>query len=77
MVPLPSLLPAVQLDTVERQQQRIFHRTTLIDSVLAAEQRTGGGLTLGDALAELVRDISEAARTIGSLLQPSKPGALH
>ena len=49
----------------------------MIDYVLAAEQRNGVALTLGDALAELLRDISDAARTIGTRLQPSNPGALH
>jgi hypothetical protein len=37
--------------------------------VLAAEQRGGAPLTMGDALAELLADITEAARTIGTLLQ--------
>jgi hypothetical protein len=37
--------------------------------VLAAEKRTGAPLTMGDALAELLADITEAARTIGTLLQ--------
>ena len=51
------------------QQQRILHRTVLIDYLLAAERRGGGPLTMGDALAELLADITEAARTIGALLQ--------
>ena len=41
----------------------------LIDYVLAAERRGGEPLTMGDALAELLADITEAARTIGTLLQ--------
>jgi hypothetical protein len=45
------------------------HRSTLIDYVLAAEKRNGEPLTMGDALAELLTDITDAARTIGTLLQ--------
>ena len=37
--------------------------------VFAAETPGGQTLTLGDALAELVADITEAARTIGTILQ--------
>jgi hypothetical protein len=49
--------------------QRILHRSALIDYVPAAERRGGETLTMGDALAELLADITEAARTIGTLLQ--------
>jgi hypothetical protein len=66
--PAPSSLPITQIDALARQQQRILHRTQLIDYVLAAEQRNGGTLTMGDALAELLADITEAARTIGTIL---------
>ena len=52
-----------------RRQQRILHRSAVIDYVLAAETRGGGPLTMGDALAELLADVTEAARTIGILLQ--------
>jgi len=38
-----------QLDALERQQQRILHRTKVIDYVLAAERRNGATLTLGCA----------------------------
>ena len=62
MAPLP------QLDALRRQQQRILHRSRLIDYVLAAEKRGGAPLTMGDALAELLADITEAARTTGTLL---------
>ena len=41
----------------------------MIDYVLAAEKRGGETLTMGDALAELLADITEAARTIGTILQ--------
>ena len=68
--PRPTALPVAQLDALERQQQRILHRATLIDYVLVAEQRNGATLTLGDALAELLQDISDAARTIGTILHP-------
>jgi hypothetical protein len=36
---------------------------------MPAEKRGGEPLTMGDALAELLADISEAARTIGTILQ--------
>jgi len=58
-----------QVEALRRQQQRILHRTALIDYVLAAETRGGGPLTMGDALAELLADITEAARAVGTLLQ--------
>jgi hypothetical protein len=45
----------------------ILHRSALIDYVLAAEKRGGEPLTTGDAMAELLADITEAARTIGTL----------
>ena len=61
--------PLPQVDALRRQQQRILHRGALIDYVLAAERRGGGPLTMGDALAELLADITETARTIGTLLQ--------
>ncbi len=54
---------------LRRQQQPILHRSALVDYVLAAETRGGGPLTMGEALAELLTDITEAARTIGTLLQ--------
>ena len=61
--------PLTQLDALRRQQRRILHRSALIDYVLAAERQSGQTLTMGDALAELLADITEAARTIGTLLQ--------
>jgi hypothetical protein len=51
-----------------RQQQRILHRSALIDYVIVAETRGGQALTLGDALGELLTDITEAA-TVGTILQ--------
>ncbi len=63
-----------QLDALRRQQQRILHRSALIDYVLAAEKRGGEPLTMGDALAELLADITEAARTIGTILQAAGHG---
>ena len=65
--PAPPPLP--QVEALRRQQQRILHRSTLIDYVLTAETRGGGPLTMGAALTELLADITEAARTIGTLLQ--------
>jgi hypothetical protein len=67
--PGPPVTPLPQVDALRRQQQRILHRSALIDYVLAAEKRGGETLTMGDALAELLADITEAARTIGTLLQ--------
>ena len=61
--------PLTQVDALRRQQQRILHRSALIDYVLAAEKQGGETLTMGDALAELLADITEAARTIGTILQ--------
>ena len=46
VVPLPSSLPIAPIDPLARQRQRILHRTTLIEYVLAAEQHTGAGPTL-------------------------------
>jgi hypothetical protein len=61
--------PLLQVDALRRQQQRILHRSALIGFVLAAERQSGQTLTMGDALAEILADIAEAARTIGTLLQ--------
>jgi hypothetical protein len=52
----------------EQRRTAFLHRTALLEYVLAAENRTGAPLTMGDALAEFLADISEAARTIGTLL---------
>jgi hypothetical protein len=65
--------PRLPIEALERQRQRILHRTQLIEYVLTAEQRNGGMLTLGDALAELLQDITDAARAIGALVQPLAP----
>jgi hypothetical protein len=45
--------------------------------VLAAETRGGGPLTMRDALAELLADITEAARTIGTILLAGRPCVRH
>ena len=58
-----------QVDALTRQQQRILHSNALIAYVLAAEKQGGQTLTMGDALGELVADTTEAARTIGMILQ--------
>jgi hypothetical protein len=73
--PVAAAVPFPQLAALERQQQRILHRTQVIDYVLVAEQRNGATLTLGDALAELLADISDAARTIGTILHDMGRGA--
>jgi hypothetical protein len=62
--------PLPPFDALRRQQQRILHCSALIDYVQTAEQRGGEPLRMGDALAELLADISEAARTIGTLRRP-------
>ena len=61
--------PAVRfVDALRREQQRVLHHCTILDYVLAAEKRGGAPLPLGDALAEILNDISAAAHTIGLLL---------
>lgn len=65
----PAPAPLTHVEALRRQQQRILHRSALVNYVLAAERRTGAPLTMGDALADLLADITEAARTIGTLLQ--------
>jgi len=67
--PALHVAPLPQVDTLRRQQQRILHRSALIDYVLAAEKRGGETLTMGDALAELLADITDAARAIATVLQ--------
>jgi hypothetical protein len=72
MAPTPTMTstaPVMQVDALWRKRQRILHRSALIDSVLAAEKRGGEPLTMGDALAELLADITEGARTIGTLIE--------
>ena len=68
----PAPPPLFQLDALRRQQQRILHRSALIDYVLAAERQRGQTLTMGDALTELLADITDAARTIGTILQDNE-----
>lgn len=67
--PPPAAFPCEQLDALTRQQQRIVHRSALLAHVIASENRSGQALTLGDALGELLADITEAARMIGTILQ--------
>ena len=55
-----------QVDALQRQQQRILYRALLINTVLEDETAR---VPLAAALADLLDDISEAARTIGTLLQ--------
>jgi hypothetical protein len=66
----PSPASLDHVDALRRQQQRILHRTELLNYVLTVEKRSGAPLTMGDALAELLADIAEAARTIGTILHP-------
>lgn|SRR5262245_21420904 len=61
--PCPTLA-GDQVDALRRHQQRILHRSTVINVVLKAEPRA-----MGDELAELLMDISEAARLIGAILE--------
>ena len=72
--PPPAAFACEQLDALTRQQQRIVHRSALLAYVIAAENRSGQALTLGDAIGELLADISEAARTIGTILQAAGHG---
>jgi len=65
----PAMFGADQVDALTRQQQRIVHRSELLAYVIAAENRSGQALTLGDALAELLADITEAAHTIGTIVR--------
>jgi hypothetical protein len=67
--PTQARLTLDQLDALTRQQQRITHRSALVHYVLAAEKQDGQTLTLGDALAELLEDITDAAHTIATILQ--------
>ena len=67
--PPPVVFTRYQLHALTRQQQRILHRSALVDYVIATETRGGQPLALGDALGELLADITEAARTIGTTLQ--------
>jgi hypothetical protein len=62
------------VEALRREQQRILHRSTLLDYVLTAEKCGGEPRTMGDALAELLADITEAARTIGTLLRAAGNG---
>jgi hypothetical protein len=69
VIPDPSAPgPLLPVDALRRQQQRILHRATIIHYVLTGERPSSDPLTMGDALAELLADIAEAARTIGTLL---------
>jgi hypothetical protein len=74
--PPPAVFAHDQLDTLTRQQQRILHRSALIDYVLTAERQSGQTLTMGDALVELLADITEAACTIGTIPQTAGRGRL-
>jgi hypothetical protein len=66
----PKSAPSIpQIAALERQQQRILHRTQLVEYVLATEHRNGVTLALADALIELLSDITEAARTSVTILQ--------
>ena len=65
----PCAVALEQVDELQRQQRRIVHHSTVIDYVLAAEKHAGQTLMMGDALRELLADITQAARTIGTLLQ--------
>ena len=48
----------MQVEALRRQQQRILHRSALINYVLAADKRSGDPLTMADVLAELLADIT-------------------
>ena len=50
------------------------HRSALIYYELPPDKQGGQTLTLGEALGELLADITEAARTIGAILQQAGAG---
>ena len=68
--PPHAALALEQVEELTRQQQRILHRPVLIDYVLAG----GQALTMGEALADLLADIIDAARAIGTMLQQAGNG---
>ena len=70
----PAPPPLLQVDALRRQQQRILHRSELGEYVLATATRGGEPLTMGEALADLLGDITDAARTIGTILQAGGNG---
>src|SRR5262245_57892532 len=70
--PRGSRAAAVAVAALARQQQALVHRLTLLDYVMKSEQRNGGRFALGEAVTALVSDISDAARTIGTLLRPAR-----
>jgi len=77
-IPRTAAAPVLpQIDALERQQHRILHRSGLISYVLATEQQNGQRLTMGEALAELLADITEAARTSVTILQQATRPSSH
>jgi hypothetical protein len=63
--PVHTGLSIDQVDALHRQQQRILHRALVISYVLGDEMRAEPAA----AIADLLDEIEEAARTIGTLLQ--------
>jgi hypothetical protein len=72
--PLPAVFARDQLDVLTSQQQRILPSQCVDRLRDAAETRGGQPLALGDALGELLADITEAARTIGTIKNDGCPG---
>ena len=75
--PPPAVFAPDQIDALTRQQRRIVHRGAILAYVIAAETRSGQPLTLGDAVVELLADITEAARMIGTILGQASLGAVE
>jgi hypothetical protein len=69
--PAPRWSPTT-LAALQREQRRIRHRAALLEYVLTDEVRQGVERTLSEALSDHVAAISEAARTIGTILRPSR-----
>jgi hypothetical protein len=64
--PPRASLALEQIEALTREQQRIERRSLILGYAVA----TLDSVPLRDALAELLADINEAARTIGAIVQP-------
>jgi hypothetical protein len=57
-----------QLEAVSQYQRRILHRTVILDCALKAEALD----PMREALADLLGDITTAAREIGAIVQQAR-----
>jgi hypothetical protein len=79
-----SRLSLADIDEVARLQRKILRRSVLIDQLLEREKFHGksdesphgsvGGATTKDALAELLDDITEAARGMAAIVNRDEEG---